>query len=85
MPRNDSSGLLHRAAHYLHLRKLADELETQAATWQLLSHLYCMGDQPAAHGAPLLDGVGGKQTARQLIREVINDDEKLARCVSCAS
>lgn len=78
--RDQASALLHRAAHYLHARALADDLESQAATWQLLLHLYAMGEQPAGLGGPPLPDAGGRQTYRQELRAAANDDPALQRC-----
>jgi hypothetical protein len=64
---------------------VADELESQAATWQLLLHLYAMGEQPAGLGGPRLAGVGGRQTYRQALRDAVNHDPSLERCAHVVS
>ncbi|KAF8067307.1 SRL1 [Scenedesmus sp. PABB004] len=78
--REASSALLHRAAHYLHTRRLAAELEGQAASWALLASLYCCGDAPAGSGLAGAADVGGQQTLRQLSAEVVNGDSIMRRC-----
>jgi hypothetical protein len=83
--RERSSALLHRSAHYLHARALADELESQSATWQLVLHLYAMGEQPAGLGGPQLPGAGGRQTHRQALRGAVNGDAALERCAHVIS
>jgi hypothetical protein len=77
--RDRSSALLHRSAHYLHARALADELASQAATWQLVLHLYAMGEQPAGLGGPGVAGAGGRETYRQALRDAVNGDPRLER------
>jgi hypothetical protein len=77
--RNESSHLLYRAAHYFRTRQLADDLEGQAATWQLIRHLYCLGDTPAGVGGPMLGGVGGRRTYRQQARAAVTNDPMLNR------
>ncbi|KAI8477109.1 MAG: 107-domain-containing protein [Monoraphidium minutum] len=77
--RDRASGLLHRAAHYLAARQLADDLEAQGATWELLLHLYAMGEAPAGLGGPAIDEAGGRRTARQALRGAVNGDLELSR------
>ena len=77
--REQSSALLHRSAHYLQTRQLADALESQAGTWQLLLHLYAMGEAPAGLGGPELPDAGGRQTYRQALRDAVNGDARLER------
>jgi hypothetical protein len=78
-PRDRASSLLHRSAHYLHARQLAEDLESQGATWELLLHLYATGEQPAGMGGPPLPGAGGRQTYRQALRGAVNGDASLER------
>ncbi|KIY95383.1 Nuclear pore complex protein [Monoraphidium neglectum] len=77
--RDRASSLLHRSAHYLHARQLAEDLESQGATWELLLHLYATGEQPAGMGGPPLPGAGGRQTYRQAVRGAVNGDASLER------
>ncbi len=78
--RHHASQLFNRPAQHLQLRKLASELEAQAASWQLLQHLYCIGDNPAGAGGPQLSDVGGERTYRQMQRDAIMQNEDLQRC-----
>lgn len=77
--RQQASAARHKAASYLQLRKLADELEAQAATWHLLLQLYCAGDMPAGFGGPQPDDLGGRRTYRQMLRDAVTDDPLLLR------
>ncbi|KAF6260753.1 107-domain-containing protein [Scenedesmus sp. NREL 46B-D3] len=77
--REASGELLHRAAHYLHSRRLASELEGQAASWQLLQALYCSGDNPAGNNLAGAADAGGRQTLRQLTAGLVNSNTQLRR------
>jgi hypothetical protein len=78
-PREASSALLHRAAHYLHTRRLASELEGQASSWQLLQALYCSGDNPAGSNLAGAADAGDRQTLRQLTASEVNNNIQLRR------
>lgn len=77
--RESASSLLHRAAHYIHAQRLASELEGQAASWQLLQHLYCSGYHPAGDNLAGAADAGGRPTYRELAAGLINDDSQLRR------
>lgn len=80
--REASSALLHRAAHYLHTRRLASELEGQAASWHLLHALYCSGDNPAGNNLAGAADAGGRQTLREMTAALVNSNTQLRRCGS---
>lgn len=80
--RDASSALLHRAAHYLHTRRLAADLDAQAASWQLLQSLYCSGDKPAGVALAGAADAGGQQTLRQLTADLVNSNRQLRRCAA---
>eukprot|EP00775_Hariotina_reticulata_P011330 gene11330-11480_t len=77
--REVSSSLLHRAARYLHTRRLASELEDQAASWQLLQSLYCNNDAPAGVDIPGAADVGSRQTLWQQTADLINNRDSQLR------
>ncbi|WIA33136.1 hypothetical protein OEZ86_006287 [Tetradesmus obliquus] len=77
--REASSALLHRAAHYLHTRRLASELEGQAASWHLLHALYCSGDNPAGNNLAGAADAGGQQTLREMTAALVNSNTQLRR------
>uniref|UniRef100_A0A383W4J3 Nuclear pore complex protein n=1 Tax=Tetradesmus obliquus TaxID=3088 RepID=A0A383W4J3_TETOB len=77
--REASSALLHRAAHYLHTRRLASELEGQAASWHLLHALYCSGDNPAGNNLAGAADAGGRQTLREMTAALVNSNTQLRR------
>lgn len=82
--RDSASSLLHRAAHYIHARRVASELEGQAASWQLLQHLYCTGYTPAGDNVSGAADVGGLQTYREQAAGLVNDSTDLRRCAQPA-
>ncbi len=77
--RQQAYGAQGKAASFLALRSLADELEAQASSWALLLQLYCSGDMPAGLGGPQLEGVGERRTYRQALRDAVTDDPLLLR------
>jgi hypothetical protein len=79
--REASSALLHRAAHYLHTRRLASELEGQVSSWQLLQALYCSGDNPAGNNLAGAADAGDRQTLRQMTATEVNNNIQLRRYV----
>lgn len=78
--RDSASSLLHRAAHYIHAQRVASELESQAASWQLLQHLYCSGHHPAGDTMPGAADAGGLQTYREQAAGLVNESTDLRRC-----
>jgi hypothetical protein len=77
--REASSALLHRAAHYLHTRRIASELEGQAASWHLLQALYCSGDNPAGTNLAGAADAGGRETLRQRTAALVNGEPTLRK------
>jgi len=65
------------------LRWQASTLDAEAATWQLLWHLYGVTERefPAGLGGPALDDVGGLCTAAQRIADAVAQFDDLNRCV----
>lgn len=63
-------------------RPQANALDSEAATWHLLWHLYGVTDAefPAGLGGPALDGVGGRRSAAQRIADTIAENDTLNRC-----
>ena len=62
----------------------ANALDSEAATWHLLWHLYGVPDAafPGGLGGQALDGVGGRRSAAQRIADIIAENETLNRFVS---
>ena len=62
----------------------ASALDSEAATWHLLWHLYGVPDAafPGGLGGQALDGVGGRRSAAQRIADIIAENETLNRSVS---
>lgn len=73
----------HGGARALHQRGLAEELEAEAATWVLLSHLYADANLrvPAGWGGPPLAGAGSAATTSQRAASEIASDPALNRCM----
>ncbi|KAK9814142.1 hypothetical protein WJX72_001215 [[Myrmecia] bisecta] len=71
----------HRGNRYIHLRSLADSLEAEAATWQLMLHLYGNKamDYPGGNGGLRLTDCGGKASVRQRVADIVGQDEALNR------
>ena len=70
-------------AHIPCYRPQANALDSEAATWHLLWHLYGVSDAefPAGIGGPALDGVGGRRSAAQRIADTIAENETLNRSI----
>ncbi len=70
---------MHRPARNMHLRALAEELEAQAATWQLLFCLHCDEAAPAGDGGMALRDAGGAALYRQKQADAVVTQPELAR------
>ena len=71
---------LHRPARHMHLQALAEEMEAQAATWQLVFCLYCDEGAPAGDGGRAVLDAGGAQLYRQRVADCISANLELSRC-----
>ncbi|KAG2497894.1 hypothetical protein HYH03_004160 [Edaphochlamys debaryana] len=78
--RAEAADQLHRPARHMHLASLADEMEAQAATWQLLFCLYCDEGAPAGEGGAALRDAGGAILYRQRLADAAAAEPELARC-----
>lgn len=65
------------------LKEQAEELEGEAATWQLLWFLHGLPrrDFPAGSGGGFVDGAGFSKTGRQRAADLLFTDAALNRCV----
>ncbi|PSC76457.1 nuclear pore complex NUP107 isoform B [Micractinium conductrix] len=77
-----ASSQLQRAARHMALREQAEELEGEAATWQLLWFLHGRAgrDFPAGSGGAFVDGAGFSKTVRQRAADLLFADAALNRC-----
>lgn len=66
------------------LKERAEELEGEAATWQLLWFLHGppRPDFPAGSGGGFVEGAGFAKTARQRASDLLFADAALNRCVA---
>ncbi|GLC45762.1 hypothetical protein PLESTB_000501400 [Pleodorina starrii] len=78
--RAEAAEQLHRPSRHIVLKALAEEMEAQAATWQLLFCLYCDPAPPAGSGGIIVPDVGGASLYRQRVADVVGKDAELARC-----
>ena len=63
----------------MHLSALAEEMEAQAATWQLVFCLYCDEAAPAGQGGRDVQDAGDAKTYRQKLADLVLSDSDLAR------
>ena len=72
----------HRMVRALHLQEMASSLDTEAATWRLLWHLYGPGTRAylGGAGAPQLPGCAGAPTLAQQIAAILEQDTDANRC-----
>ncbi|KAL4422844.1 hypothetical protein ABPG75_009041 [Micractinium tetrahymenae] len=77
-----ASSQLQRAARYMSLKEQAEELEGEAATWQLLWFLHGLPrrDFPGGSGGGFVDGAGFSKTVRQRASDLLFADAELNRC-----
>ncbi|EFN51202.1 hypothetical protein CHLNCDRAFT_141164 [Chlorella variabilis] len=76
-----ASSQLQRAARYMSLKEQAEELEGEAATWQLLWFLHGVPqrDFPGGSGGGFVDGAGFTKTSRQRASDLLFADAELNR------
>lgn len=66
----------------MHLKALASEMESQAASWHLMWCLFC-NDAPAGGlGGPYVKGTGNRKTFRQMVADQVSADPGLRRCAN---
>jgi hypothetical protein len=77
-----ASSQLQRAARYMSLNEQAEELEGEAASWQLLWFLHArpLRDFPAGSGGGFVHGAGFSKTSRQRAADLLFADATLNRC-----
>ncbi|EFJ43078.1 hypothetical protein VOLCADRAFT_96758 [Volvox carteri f. nagariensis] len=78
--RAEAANQLHRPARHMALKALAEEMEAQAATWQLLFCLYCDPNPPAGLGGSSVIGVEDRALYRQRLADRVEKEPELARC-----
>ncbi|GFR41433.1 hypothetical protein Agub_g2121 [Astrephomene gubernaculifera] len=83
--RAEASEQLHRPARHMTLMTLAEEMEAQAATWQLVFCLYCDEAPPAGVGGGGVIGTGGAKLYRERLADSVKLDPEQARCARVVS
>ncbi|PNW77180.1 hypothetical protein CHLRE_10g425675v5 [Chlamydomonas reinhardtii] len=78
--RLEAAEQLHRPARHMALKAVADEMEAQAATWQLLFCLHCDEAAPAGEGGSVVRDAGGALLYRQRLADAVASEPELARC-----
>lgn len=75
---------LHRPTRHMHLKAMAEEMEAQAATWQLVFCLHCDEAAPAGDGGRAVLDAGGAQLYRHRVADCISAEPEMARCSTMA-
>lgn len=63
----------------MHLNALADEMDSQSATWQLVFCLYCDESAPAGQGGRDVQDAGDARPFRQRLADAVYSDPDVAR------
>eukprot|EP00879_Flechtneria_rotunda_P032623 GHRR01035870.1.p1 GENE.GHRR01035870.1~~GHRR01035870.1.p1 ORF type:complete len:201 (+),score=57.32 GHRR01035870.1:192-794(+) len=77
--KQEASETTYNAARSLHKRELAEQLDVQAASWQLLQTLYCSSETPAGACSAVAPDAAACLTWRQQCSELVNSDPMLRR------
>lgn len=80
--RKSATSQMQRAARSGALLEQVEELEAEAATWQLLWHLHGVTARefPGGKGGNFVDGAGLQKTVRQHAADLLFQDDGLNRC-----
>jgi hypothetical protein len=79
--RLEAEAQAHRAAKFMHLNHLREELEAEASTWNLLQFLFCYTEPAAGLGGPIVQAAGNKKTYRQRAADLAAETPELERSV----